>query len=69
MKIGQVRAELLYTDRRRDGQKLRISLLTVFRDPLTRHKEFCTLNKSRADLLLAKFKCRNAVFSTVCIPF
>jgi len=43
MKIGEVRAELFYTDRRRDRQKLRISLFTIFWKPSTRYKEFCML--------------------------
>ena len=74
MKIGQVRAELFYTDRRRGRQtdrqtEIRIPLFTVFRKRLTRHKDICRLNKSRAALLLAKMKHTKAVFSVVFIPF
>jgi hypothetical protein len=44
MKIGQVRAELFYTDRRRDRPKLRISLFAIFLTRLTRRIYFCMLN-------------------------
>ena len=69
MKIGEVRAELFYTDRRRDKQT-EITNLTFhnFSKALNKTQRVLYV-KSRAGLLLAKIKCTKSVFSTVCIPF